>query len=113
MPRGLVVRALTLSFWLGLALLALTPGPARADNDYYDNVTGGANARAPAPRVAVQSADFELVAVVQAKQLVIFLDRFDDGSPVDNAAIEISAGDQTLHASRLRSGVYLATADWL
>ena len=113
MPRGLAVRALLLSCGLSLALaVALTSGSARADNDYYDSVTGGASARAPAPRLALQTAEIELVAVAQGRQLIIYLDRFDDGTPIENAEIEIAAGEETLRAAPVKSGVYVVAADW-
>jgi cobalt-zinc-cadmium efflux system membrane fusion protein len=113
MPRGLAVRALLLPCGLSLALaVALLSGSARADNDYYDSVTGGASARAPAPRLALQTAEIELVAVAQGRQLVIYLDRFDDGTPIENAEIEIAAGEETLRATPVKSGVYVAAADW-
>jgi hypothetical protein len=90
----------------------LTSGSARADNDYYDSVTGGASARAPAPRLALQTAEIELVVVAQGRQLIIYLDRFDDGTPIENAEIEIAAGEEALRAAPVKSGVDVAAADW-
>jgi hypothetical protein len=113
MQRGLAVRALRVARWLTLAFaVALVPGQARADNDYYDNVQGGAAAKSAAPRLALQNSDVELVAVAQGRQLVIYLDRFDDGTPIDNAEIEVTAGDEKLHAAPVKSGVYVVSADW-
>ena len=113
MRRGLAVRALRVARWLILVLaVALASGPARADNDYYDNVQGGAAGKSAAPRLALQNGDVELVAVAQGKQLVIYLDRFEDGSPIDNAEIDVTAGEETLRAARVKSGVYVVNADW-
>ena len=65
MRRGLAVRVLRVARWLILAFaVALASGPARADNDYYDNVQGGAAGKSAAPRLALQNGDVELVAVV-------------------------------------------------
>jgi hypothetical protein len=101
-------------FWLSLGVaLALVTGPAQADNDYYDSVSGGAGARQPAPRVALQNGELELVAVAQGMQLVIYLDRFDDGTQIENAQIDVGTRDETLRASPVKSGLYVLTADWL
>jgi hypothetical protein len=113
MRRRLAVRALRVARWLTLAFaVALAAGPAQADNDYYDNVQGGAAGKSTAPRLALQNGDIELVVVAQGKQLVIYLDRFEDGSPIDNAEIEVTVGDEKLHASPVKSGVYVINADW-
>jgi cobalt-zinc-cadmium efflux system membrane fusion protein len=113
MQRGLAVRALRLTRWLILGFaVALIPGQARADNDYYDNVQGGAAAKSAMPRLALQNGDVELVAVAQGKQLVVYLDRFEDGTPIDGADIEVTAGEETLRAAPLKSGVYVVSADW-
>jgi hypothetical protein len=66
MRRGLAVRVLRVARWLILVLaVALASGPARADNDYYDNVQGGAAGKSAAPRLALQNGDVELVAVAR------------------------------------------------
>src|SRR5438128_2262160 len=110
MRRGLIVHLFMMR--LGL-VLALMTGAAQADNDYYDNVTGGAGARQLAPRVAMQNAEFELVAVAQGRKLVIYLDRFDDGAPIENAQIDVGTGDEILRAAPVKSGLYVVTADWV
>jgi cobalt-zinc-cadmium efflux system membrane fusion protein len=113
MQRGLAVRALRLTRWLILGFaVALIPGQARADNDYYDNVQGGAAAKSAMPRLALQNGDVELVAVAQGKQLVIYLDRFEDGTPIDGADIEVTTGEETLRAAPVKNGVYVVGADW-
>ena len=70
MLRGLAVRALRVARWLCLAFaVALASAPAQADNDYYDNVQGGAAGKSAAPRLALQNGDVELVS--SAKQEVM------------------------------------------
>src|SRR6266446_2897166 len=112
MPRRLVVRVLLLFCSLSLGLAAAS-GPASADSDYHDSVAGMSSARAPAPRLALQNSDVELVAVGQGRQLLIYLDRFGDGAPIDAAEIAIGAGEKTVRATPLQRGVYLAAADWI
>src|SRR6266850_2493722 len=108
MRRGLIAQVLTMSRCLSLGfILALMSGAAQADNDYYDNVTGGAGARQLAPRAAVQNTEFELVAVAQGRKLFIYLDRFDDGTPIENAQIDVGTGDEILRASPVKSGLYV------
>jgi cobalt-zinc-cadmium efflux system membrane fusion protein len=111
MPRGLVVRVLLLFCALSFGLAAAS-GPASADSDYHDSVAGTGSARPPAPRLALQNSDFELVAVAQGQQLLIYLDRFDDGAPIDGAEIDVGTGEKTLRATPLDRGVYVVAADW-
>ena len=60
----------------------------------------------------MQNGEVELVAVAQGKQLVIYLDRFEDGQPIDNAEIEVTAGEEKLQAAPVKSGIYVVNADW-
>src|SRR5713101_8768755 len=112
MPRGLTVRALLLSCSLSLGL-APAPGRALADSDYHDGVTGGVPVRPPAPRLALQNAEIELVAVAQDRQLVIYLDRFGDGAPIEGAKIDVNVREETLRAAPVKSGVYVVAANWV
>lgn len=41
------------------------------------------------PRFAAVSETFELVGVLDGKHLVLYLDRYDDGSPVKDAVLEL------------------------
>ena len=57
---------------------------------------GGDHGEAPAssagptsPLFAATSETFELVGVVNGKQLTLYLDRYADGSPVKNARLEL------------------------
>ena len=113
MPQRPAVRAFGCARWLILGLVvACAAGSAQAENDYYDNVSGGAAAKAALPRLALQNGQIELVAVAQGKQLVIYLDRFDDGRPINHAKIEVAVGEDRLQATQVKDGVYVAAADW-
>lgn len=112
MPRGLVLRALFLFCGLSLGMV-LASVSANADSDYHDSVAGPGSARASLARLALQNSEVELVAVGQGRHLLIYLDRFEDGVPIDGAVIDIAAGDNNLRAIPLDRGAYLAVADWL
>lgn len=76
--------------WLALAtLLGL---PARADEG-HDHGDAPATATGPAlPRFAAASELFELVGVVDGRQLSVYLDRFEDNAPVPNAKVDLDVG---------------------
>src|SRR5688572_30621392 len=65
-----------------------------------------------APRGQASSSAFEVVAVAQGEQLVIYLDRFATNEPVRNAVLEVEtpAGPATATASE---GAYRLDAPWL
>ena len=79
----------TLSF--ATALLPF-PLPAHAD-DGHDHGDAAPLPAGPAlPRFAVVSDDFELVGVLDGKQVTLYLDRFADNAPVRGAKIELEIG---------------------
>ena len=92
----LVVRhplqhAVRLVVRLALLLLAtgLAPAPALA-GEGHDHGDAAPHTGGPAlPRFAAVSETFELVGVLDGKQLVLYLDRFADNAPVREARIEL------------------------
>ncbi|WP_188261324.1 efflux RND transporter periplasmic adaptor subunit [Azospirillum tabaci] len=68
-----------------------------------------------APTLETSSSDLELVAVVQGKHLLVYLDRFATNEPVNGAAVEVTADGEAVTASPVpgENGVYRLEAGWL
>lgn len=62
------------------------------------------------PRAEAQSELFELVTSLQRDQMTLFLDRFADNSPVDNARIEIESGNWKAVATPAADHTYIVKA---
>ena len=93
-----------------LALLVSLAGPAWAADEHGHDHDAPAAAAGPAlPRFAAVSEAFELVGVVNGKQLAIYLDRFDDNSPVEGAKLELEVGGKKVPVSVHAPGEYEAT----
>ncbi len=74
---------------LSLATFLFAPGAAQAD-DGHDHGGAPAAATGPSqPRFAAVSDAFELVGVLNGKQITLYLDRSADNSPVREAQIEL------------------------
>jgi hypothetical protein len=75
---------------LSLAALLLSGSlPARA-GEGHDHGDSAPTATGPAlPRFTAVSEAFELVGVLQGKQLLLYLDRYADNTPVRGAKIEL------------------------
>ena len=86
MQMKLSVAALTVM--LGTAAIpAVLAGPG---HDHADEPASKAGAALP--RFAVTSETFELVGVLNGKQLTLYLDRTADNSPVKDARLELDLG---------------------
>lgn len=85
-----------------LLLLPWLPAHAGGDHDHGD-ATPTANNTAAAglalPRFAAVSETFELVGVLNGRQLTLYLDRAADNSPVTQAQIELEIGTAKLQAT--------------
>lgn len=83
-----------------LAVLLLLPRLALA-GDGHDHGEAAATASGPAlPRFAAVSDSFELVGVLNGKQITLYLDRAADNSPVTEAQIELEVGGQKFKAAK-------------
>jgi hypothetical protein len=58
------------------------------------------------PRFVAVSEDLEMVGIVNGKQLTIYLDRFKDNSPVNDAQIDIDIAGSKYKAERHGIGEY-------
>ena len=106
MLRGFAPRGLIAGCCLAIGLAAaLMIGSLRASADD--------GAAAPAPRVQLENGDVELVAVAHDRNLLIYLDRFNDGAPISDARIDVDAAGKTVVAAPFGAGTYLLTADWV
>ena len=80
---------------LSLVAILLGPDLARAAGDDHGHDHGGSTPAATGPglpRFAAVSELFELVGVLNGKQITLYLDRAADNSPVTEARIEIEIG---------------------
>lgn len=80
---------------LSLATLLFAPVAALASDDHDHGGAAPAAAGPAQPRFAAVSETFELVGVLNGKQITLYLDRSADNSPVHDAQIELEiAGTQ-------------------
>ncbi len=83
-----------------LAILILVPKLAMA-GDGHDHGEAAPTATGPAlPRFAAVSDLFELVGVLNGKQITLYLDRAADNSPVTDAQIELEIGGKKFKAAK-------------
>jgi membrane fusion protein, heavy metal efflux system len=59
-----------------------------------------------APRASAESADFELVAVLEEARILVYLDAFATNEPIEDAALELETGSFQAKARHLGQGVY-------
>jgi membrane fusion protein, heavy metal efflux system len=64
-----------------------------------------------APRVVAQTDRYELVGILKAERLVIFLDRFADNAPVTDAVITVGVNGKDTLAQREADGTYRLVSD--
>lgn len=102
-----------------LLLATVIAFPAWAGGDSSDGHTHGAPAPMPipitasAPRAVAATEEFEVVATLEGKKLVVYLDRFASNEPVTRANLEVDGGGLKGVASEIAPGTYamdLATA---
>lgn len=74
-----------------VVLFSVFPSLAMA-GDGHDHGEAPAAAGPALPRFTAVSESFELVGVINGKQLLLYLDHFADGSPVKNAKLELELG---------------------
>ena len=96
-----------------LLLLPLLTGNvfAHGGEDHGDAAAAPVIASEAGPRASAASEDFELVAVAQGGELLIYLDRFATNEPVAGAEIEIESGAFKAVAHAVAPGVYTVAGD--
>lgn len=99
----------TLAAWSIAALLASAVPQALA-GEGHDHGDAPATAAGPAlPRFTAVSELFELVGVVDGKAITLYLDRFADNSPVQDASLELQLDGTTIPVERHADGEFEAT----
>ncbi|MEH3146557.1 MAG: efflux RND transporter periplasmic adaptor subunit [Methylobacterium frigidaeris] len=96
----------------GLAA-ALWAGAAPAHEGHDHGAPPPPVSRSIAPRGEAASAAFELVAVVRAGTLTLYLDRFASNAPVNGATLEVETPDGPRAATPAGDGTYTLAAPWL
>jgi len=86
---------------LALVVALFMPLAASAADDHgHDHGASAAPAGPALPRFAAVSEAFELVGVLSGKQLLLYLDRAPDNSPVTEARIELDVAGTRLVAKK-------------
>ena len=88
--------------------------PAWAGGDSSDGHTHAAApvpamvaAQQATPRAAAATEDFEVVAAIEGKKLVVYLDRFASNEPVTKAVVEVDGGGLKGVAGEIAPGTYV------
>lgn len=93
---------------MALAFALSTSTAGAHGNDDHEHSAPLTNTTSVAPRATAQTEEFELVAVLQGKHLVIYLDRFDTNMAVFGAVLEVeSQGKWKAIAKETEPGVYI------
>lgn len=94
-----------MAFLLSLTRLELAYAHGDEDHAHAAPVVMAAQL---APRASAQTEDFELVAVLQGRSLIIYLDQFADNASVAGAQIEVESGNLfKVIAKQTAPGVYV------
>ena len=86
------------------AILVATPAWAGPGHDHGEAAPAAAGQALP--RFAAVSETYELVGVLNGRQLTLYLDRFADNSPVRGAQIELEIGGAKFMAAAQANEVY-------
>ena len=89
-----------------LALTLAVSAPLRAHEGHDHGPPQSMVEAVATPRAVAESEVFELVAVLEAQGLILYLDRYDSNEPVVGARIEVESGALRAIAKALTAGVY-------
>jgi cobalt-zinc-cadmium efflux system membrane fusion protein len=115
MSRCLAValRALALLVALASPALPVLSGPALAHEGHDHGADAPPAPAATAPRAEAVSERFELVAVVQGTDLVLYLDAFATNAPVPEASVAVMTPEGRRRAAETAPGTYRLASPWL
>lgn len=99
------MRTLLMPLALVLALVA----PVHAEEGHSHDAPAAASTGPALPRFSAVSDVFELVGVVDGKQVAIYLDRFADNSPVPGARLDMEVAGRKVAVAATAPGEYRAT----
>jgi hypothetical protein len=101
---------MALAMSLPLILCAAWPRPALAgDGHDHGDEAKAAPAAAALPRFTATSEAFELVGVIDGKQVTLYLDHAPTNAPVKGAQLSLSIGGAQLAAKAQGDGEFTAT----
>jgi cobalt-zinc-cadmium efflux system membrane fusion protein len=87
-----------------LVWLAAAPVTAHEGHDLETPESPGASRAVP--RLVADSESYELVAVLEGQRLIIYLDRFEDNSPVTDANMTVTINEEPVVAQVTGNGTY-------
>ena len=92
----------------GIALCAafLLSPPALADDGHGHDAAPAGPAASALPRFSASSELFELVGVLDRQKLTVYLDRFEDNTPVKGAQIELDVGGAKVALQEIAEGEF-------
>jgi len=96
-----------------IVLATVIAFPAWAGGDASDGHTHAGSAPAPvpvtasAPRAVAATEDFEVVAILEGKHLVVYVDRFASNEPVAKAKVEVEGAGLKGLAGETAPGTYV------
>ena len=98
--------------WIAICFLCFSSSLAHEGHDHGDAAPSavGASMR---PRVALQSERYELVAILDGERLTIYLDRFEDNSPVTDASITVTIDDEAVAAEPTADNTFVRDIETL
>jgi len=99
------VRTIFVSMAFFISALAYAGGDSSDGHSHGEAAKPEMNAGI-APRTSAQSDEFELVAVLAAGKLTLYLDRYADNAPVPDAEVEVESGAFKAVAAQIAPGVY-------
>ncbi|MBT2303615.1 hypothetical protein J7E70_24510 [Variovorax paradoxus] len=91
---------------LGLVAAVCAMPAVAADEHGHDHGASAAASGPALPRFSAVSEVFELVGVVDGKQLTVYLDRFGDNAPVKDAKVELEIGGARVALQQHAEGEY-------
>jgi cobalt-zinc-cadmium efflux system membrane fusion protein len=97
--------ALMTVLWLALGGTAARTHIS-ADHDKPATAAAASNL----PRIVTHSEQYELVGIVEGERLTIYLDRFDDNSPVTEATITVMIEGEAVEAEPAADGKFTVTS---
>jgi hypothetical protein len=89
-----------------LVLALLAAGFAAAHEGHDEGQPAAVSGAQGLPRLVATSEAYELVAILNDERLTIYLDRFEDNSPVTDANITVTINDEAMAAQPSGDGVY-------
>ena len=97
-----------MSLWL-LTACGSFGAHAHGDAD-HDHGPPAAAAAGSLPRLATKSEAYELVAILDGERLTIYLDRFEDNSPVTDAKITVTIDGESVAAEPAADNTFALTS---